>query len=158
MDKDYVCCFSGHRFLPASELPGLMNRLVKTITGLAAKGVIYYGSGAAHGFDLIAANAVLRLRETNGAVKLIMVLPFRGQDERWSTNERLEYRRVINAADKVVCLSERYYEGAYEARNRHLVEHSGICVAYMTNERSGTGQTVRFAQARGLEVINLAIE
>ena len=68
----------------------------------------------------------------------------------------MAHRRLLEAADKVVCLAERYYDGAMAARNLHLVRHSGICVAYMTHRRSGTGMTVRLARERGLTVINLA--
>jgi len=120
------------------------------------RGVVYYGSGGCRGFDLIAAAAVLRAREKNSAIKLIMVLPFRDQDARWCSDDRLEFRRVIAAADKVVCLSERFYQGCYKARNIHLIEHSGICVAYMTHGHSGTSQTVRLAREQGMTVINIA--
>jgi hypothetical protein len=41
-------------------------------------------------------------------------------------------------------------------RNLHLVESSGVCVAYMKHGRSGTAQTVRLARERGLTVVNLA--
>ena len=41
-------------------------------------------------------------------------------------------------------------------RNRHLVDHSSICVCYLTEDRGGTAYTVNYAKKQGLKVINLA--
>lgn len=156
MDRQKVCCFTGHRAIASADLTQLTKRLDKTIVELIQKGVVFFGTGGACGFDVLAAKAVLRQKEKNKAVKLIMVLPCRDQDARWNDEEKREYRWVLDAADKVVCLSERYYDGCMAQRNLHLVEHSGVCVAYMKHGRSGTSQTVRLAHERGLTVINLA--
>jgi len=156
VDKRRVCCFTGHRQIAAAEMPRLLRRLEETIESLIGRGILYFGSGAALGFDTLAVNAVLRQRAKNSKVKLIMVLPCRNQDLRWRENDREEYRRLIEEADKVVCLSEKYYDGCMRERNRHLVEHSGVCVAYMKYGGSGAAQTVRFARERELAIINLA--
>lgn len=156
--KSKTACFTGHRIISGSDLPALMRRLEETIAELVSRGVIYFGSGAALGFDQLAAMSVLKHRELNPAVKLILVLPCRNQDARWRETEQHKYQQLLKAADKVVCLSEHYYNGCMEARNKHLVEHSGFCVAYMTRGQSGTAQTVRFARERGLTVINLSDE
>ena len=151
-----TACFSGHRSIPHSDLRRLTKRLDETITQLISQGVVFFGSGAAVGFDLLAASAVLKQKKHNSAVKLIMVLPCRDQETRWKPEDQKEYHRLLEAADKSVCLSERYYDGCMAARNLRLVEFSSVCVAYMTHERSGTSQTVRFALERELTVINLA--
>ncbi|MDR0905250.1 MAG: SLOG family protein [Oscillospiraceae bacterium] len=137
-------------------MPELTRRLEETITGLIRRGVVCFGSGGAIGFDTLAAQAVLKQRETNPAVKLIMVLPCREQDAKWSASDKREYKRLLDSADKVVCLAEHYYDGCMAKRNLHLVENSGVCVAYMKHGRSGTAQTVRLARERGLTVVNLA--
>ncbi len=41
-------------------------------------------------------------------------------------------------------------------RNRHLVDHSGVCVCYLTKERGGTAYTAQYAQRQGLEIVNTA--
>ncbi|HIS50977.1 MAG TPA: DUF1273 domain-containing protein, partial [Candidatus Gallacutalibacter pullistercoris] len=41
-------------------------------------------------------------------------------------------------------------------RNRHLVDESGICVAYCVKPNGGTAYTVMYAKQKGLPVINLA--
>lgn len=155
--RQYTCCFTGHRTIESEDLPSLIKRLDNTIAALIAQGVVFYGSGMATGWDTMAANAVLRAREQNSAVKLIAVLPCTNQDEHWNESDRKEYHRLLKAADKIVVVSERlYYNGCMRKRNQHLVEHSGTCIAYMKRGRSGTAQTVRMAQERGLRIINLA--
>ena len=47
-------------------------------------------------------------------------------------------------------------QGCMYKRNRHLVDHSGVCVCYLTKDSGGTTYTVRYARAHGLEIINLA--
>jgi predicted Rossmann fold nucleotide-binding protein DprA/Smf involved in DNA uptake len=43
-----------------------------------------------------------------------------------------------------------------QARNRRLVDESAACICCMTDEKSGTGYTVRYAQKSGLAVYNVA--
>ena len=154
--RNRTAAFTGHRSIPAAELPTLIARLDVAIAELVNQGVVFFGSGMARGFDTIAAQAVLKVKATKPAVKLIAVLPCYDQDSKWRDFERAEYRCLLDAADKVVYVSKQpYFDGCMALRNRHLVENSGVCVAYKAYERSGTGQTVRMAREQGLRVINL---
>lgn len=49
----------------------------------------------------------------------------------------------------------RSRKSAMHKRNRHLVDHSGVCVAYLTESRGGTAYTVDYARKNGVPVINL---
>ena len=49
--------------------------LERVIMALYQKGIRYYGAGGALGFDAIAAQTVIRLRESCPGMKLILVLP-----------------------------------------------------------------------------------
>ena len=40
-------------------------------------------------------------------------------------------------------------------RNSRLVNKADICICYLKNKRTGTGQTVRMAETKGIDVINL---
>ena len=44
------------------------------------------------------------------------------------------------------------------ARNRHLVDHSGTCICYLTRSAGGPAYTVDYARKKGLRIINLAEE
>ena len=154
--KLYTACGTGHRAITKAIIPQLTQKLDETIARLVAQGITIFANGAAVGFDQLMAAAVLRRRETNHDVRLVIYQPCRDQDARWRLKDQLAYRRVLNAADQVVCLSEHYFDGVMAVRNRALVEASSVCVAYLTHGRSGTGQTVRYAREQGLTVINLA--
>ena len=156
-DKKKIACFTGHRKIRGADLRHIQEKLDNIISDLIKKGVLYYMSGGAVGFDTLAAHAVLKAREFNSEVKLIMVLPCVNQDSRWSEAEKKAYRCLLDNADKIIYVSEQpYFDGCMQKRNLYLTGHSGFCVAYMTHGRSGTSQTVRFSRERGLTVINLA--
>lgn len=154
--KNETACFTGHRIIANTDLLRLTPLLDETVEKFVSRGVIHWVSGGAIGFDTLAAQAIIKQREKNPAVKLIMVLPSRDQDARWRESDRQKYRLILDAADDIICLSEHYDDGCMAARNRFLVEHSDVCVAYMKRARSGAGQTVRMARECGLTVVNLA--
>jgi uncharacterized phage-like protein YoqJ len=154
--KGHTACFTGHRIIARADLPALARLIETTIAELAGRGFTRFLYGGALGFDTLAALAAIKLRAAGSRIKLVFVQPCRNQDAKWRGEDRMIYREIFSAADEAVCLSERYYKGCMAERNRYLAEHSGVCVAYLKRERSGTGQTVRLARANGLEVINLA--
>jgi len=156
--KERTCCFTGHRILPRAELPIIKQRLEFTMSKLIDQGVVYYGCGGAIGFDTLAGLTVLDFKKKHAEIKLIMVLPCRNQDAYWLEQHRAVYQKLLRSADKIVCVSEQYHDGCMKKRNLHLVEHSDFCIAYLTRENSGTGQTVRLAKERGLTVFNLSKE
>ena len=69
-----VCCFTGHRYLPADRLGEIKKRLEAESEACIRQGVILFETGGALGFDTMAAHTVLRLRE-GYAVRLRLVLP-----------------------------------------------------------------------------------
>ena len=50
---------------------------------------MFFGSGFAREFDMLAAKAVLRARSRNRDVKLIAVLPCTNQSIKWSEADKL---------------------------------------------------------------------
>ena len=52
IDKSKIACFSGHRKLP-EDCEELRKSLEAAITELIKKGVMYFGSGGALGFDML---------------------------------------------------------------------------------------------------------
>lgn len=156
--RNKTACFTGHRQIkePISDVE---HRLTETVENLIQKGYIYFGAGGARGFDALASELVLKLKATYPQIHLILVLPFDEQynhERNWTRAEINQYYRLKEQASKVVVIDAEYTYGAYYRRNRHLVNNSSVCVAYMTEINSGTGYTVNYAKARGIEVINTA--
>ncbi len=154
--KNQTCCFTGHRIIPADEYAAIKARLKKEVTALVDEGVVYFGAGGAMGFDTLAALIVLELKQEFPHIRLILVLPCKDQAKPWNDEDKNIYNRILNNSDKVVYISEYYYSGCMRARNRYLVENSGVCVCYLTKSKGGTAYTVDFAREKGLKIINLA--
>ena len=150
----HVCMFSGHRALPHD--PQIAFRLREHVERLYDRGVRQFMSGGALGFDLLAAETVLALRERCPQIELCMVLPCANQADKFPDAQRARYDRLIEQADKVVTLSEQYYDGCMLARNLHMAQCADVCLCYLRYSRGGTYHAVGAAAARGLPVINLA--
>lgn len=153
-------CFTGHRTI-AEDKETLSARLYTLLVRFVTEqNVTDFYTGGAVGWDALAALTVLKLRESYPKVKLHLVLPcpFEEQSAKWKEAQKTEYLHILGLADSVEQVSDRYYNGCMKARNARLVElASDYCICYWNpkNYRSGTGQTVRMAQKKGIEVINL---
>ena len=153
-------CFTGHRTI-AEDKEKLSARLYALLERLVTEQKITdFYTGGAVGWDALAALTVLKLRESYPEVKLHLVLPcpFEEQSAKWNEAQKTEYQHILGLVDSVEQVSDCYYNGCMKARNARLVElASDYCICYWNpkNFRSGTGQTVRMAQKKGIEVINL---
>ena len=154
--RESTCCFTGHRRLPAEGLRTLAGRLEAELRGLISRGFCRFCAGGALGFDTLAAEAVLALREEFSHLSLLLLLPCRDQAARWRPEEVRRYERIKREADAVEYLGERYAPGCMQRRNRALVDWSAHCICYLTQNSGGTKYTVDYAKRRGLSITNLA--
>ncbi len=156
VDRLKVACFSGHRNLP-QDCTELQANLEKAIVELIERGVVFFGSGGAVGFDLLAATAVLKLKEDYPHIRLVMVLPCPPEQQslKWTDNQKKRYYELLGRADKVRILLLQYTEKCMLARNRHMVDNSAYLICYLRKQRGGTFYTVNYAEKRGLEILRL---
>lgn len=151
-----TACFTGHRELPTDDLSEISKRLEGTLVKLIEQGYRYFGAGGALGFDTLAAQVVLRLRERYPQIQLILVLPCLNQTRGWQQADVDIYEELKRRADKVTYTSESYFRGCMQKRNRHLVDNSSACICYLTKPTGGTAYTVNYASEHGLTIINIA--
>ena len=154
--KEKTCCFTGHREIPSKAYQRLFSKTEEMVESLIKEGYLFFGAGGALGFDTIAALVVLKLKEKYPDVRLILVLPCLSQTRGWSSHDVGIYEDIKSRADKVVYTSEEYTRGCMHKRNRHLVDNSSACIAYLTENKGGTAYTVDYAQKHGLTVYNVA--
>ena len=107
------------------------------------------------GFDLAAAEAVLECRAVCPGLRLVAVIPFKGQAVRFSAGDRARFERVAAAADETIVLSAGYHRGVYTVRNDFLVGHAARLIAWFDGSPGGTSYTVRRALRLGRTVDNL---
>ena len=154
--KDRTACFTGHRTIPFLRKRKIKKRTKQFLIEAIEQGYRYFGCGGALGFDTLAAQTVLRLRKTYPQIKLILVLPCLSQTRGWRPEDIAEYERIKAAADKVVYTSQEYTRDCMFKRNRHLVDNSSLCIAYLTENTGGTAYTVDYARFKGLIIKNVA--
>lgn len=153
--KEQTCCLTGHRELPR-DTDELVRRLTDAICGRIEAGVRHFGVGGAVGFDTLAAEVLLNLRDTlYPQIRVIAVEPFDGFTSRWTDAQRARRQTLLPRYDKRVCLLPRGSREAYLARDRYLVDNSAHCISYCNRTSGGTAYTVRYALRKGLYVENL---
>lgn len=153
--RELAVSFTGHR---TDKLPWKDNerdprcaafkaKLEEEIVKAYETGFRFFLSGMAEGFDLIAAEAVIRLAKKCPEIKLIAVFPHKNY---------LSHRQksIARKAYCEIALSESFMPGIYMVRNRFLVEHSQrIICGYGGYEKSGTAATMRMAVRAELEIV-----
>ena len=153
--KSRTCCFTGHRRIPVDEYETVKLRLRDAVIKAIQNGYCYFGAGGSWGFDMLAAQTVIELKELYPNIYLILVLPCKIQTKYWSVNNKKEYDRILCSADKVVWTSEEYTRDCMFKRNRHLVDNSSLCICYLTKDTGGTAYTVRYARSKGKIIVNV---
>lgn len=148
-------CFTGHRKIAREHMLALPEKLKAEIAEQVENGAIHFRAGGAIGFDTLAALCVLEQKRHYPQIKLDLILPCRDQDAEWDESARHTYRYVLESADSVTYIRERYSEGCMLERDRRLVEGSDVCVAFLTQSRGGTAYTAAYALKKGLEFVNL---
>ena len=152
-----VCCFTGHRDISPAKEALLSPLLTLTLRNLLLdRGFTDYLCGGAVGFDMIAAEHFLALRDQYSVGKLHMVLPFPDYDDRWPPESRRRLSQLLEKADSVLYVADHAFPGIYYKRDRMLVNLSSLCVAYLTRAKGGTYYTVSYAYDGKKEIINLA--
>lgn len=156
LKKEQSVTFTGHRFIPYSKQSMLKVALKNIILELYARGYNNYYCGMAVGFDLLSAEVVLSLKTEYKELRLIAVVPYRNQDERFSFADKRRYRSILNRTDETIILREDYSQGCLLRRNDYMLAHSNQVIAYFDGEnKGGTFYTCRNAQAEGMPIINL---
>ncbi len=146
--------FEGNR--PPTTLQTISNGINSAIRELYGKGYRNFMSGMSDGFDMMAAQAVIDLRSELSDICLIAVVPFRGQEATYTIADAREYRAILNVADEVLFLAEKYESKLqYLHRNDYMLEHSSHLVCYYDGQRGGTMYTYNKAKKLGLNILNL---
>lgn len=152
-DREKTVCFTGHRSFEGA--PAAVLALDEAIAAAYAGGFRIFISGMAEGFDLAAAEAVVRLRERHPDVRLVAAVPFAAQAGKFGARDRERYAALLAAAAWTVILEPCYSHGCYFRRDDWMVDRSRRVVCWYDGSPGGTRYTVRRALSAGIEVVNL---
>lgn len=149
------CSFTGHRQIPEEFKKTITELLDRAVDFAYQEGCRRFYTGGAVGFDTYAARAVIKYRIFHPDISIILLLPCRDQAEKWNNFARSAYEFTLSVADEVVYVSEEYTAGCMRDRNYRLAELGDILISFVSNPRSGAGQTVRMAERLGKRIYNL---
>lgn len=156
--RKQTCCFTGHRDLPVHKTGEIAANTAREVRSLIInRGIRFFGVGGAIGYDTLAAQVLLGLRETVfPQIRVVLVYPFDGFTSLWTPQQKADYCSLLPKYDKIVCVSDTAGKQAYLARDRHLVDGSAYCISYCTRRNGGTAYTLRYAKSQGLEIHNIS--
>ena len=146
-----ICCFTGHRKITDNENE-LYLSVKSEVLKLCEEGYSEFRCGGAVGFDMLCADAVIEARKQYPEIRFVIYVPCLEQNKFFTDKQKVRYKAQIDAADKILCISERYYSGCMLDRNKAMVRGSDLCIAYLRKNTGGTAFTVRFAEENRCQV------
>ncbi len=157
------CCFTGYRAdkfpfpldMENEQYRDFLRRLIGAVSQLIIQGVDTFYTGMANGFDIIAAEQVALIKQLNKNIKLIAVIPFKGQEKGWSYDWKTRYNKLLEQADEVVVLNERYEKWAFSQRNKYMVERCRNVISFYDGKSGGTKNTLEYASSICRNIINI---
>lgn len=166
LDLRATVCFSGHRpnnlpdygDITKPAMAALYQKLLDEIEIAILNDKINFLHGSMAGFDIVAAKAVLQLKEKYPHIRLYSIVPFKHnflQTKEWETEWRRRAKAVFKQSDCVKCLEPKYSSGIYYRRNRWLVDHSSLLICYCISKSGGTKMTMDYAAKQNIPIINL---
>ncbi|MBQ4065383.1 MAG: DUF1273 family protein, partial [Clostridia bacterium] len=99
---------------------------------------------------------VINLKKLYPDIRLIIAKPCPEQASRWAEPDRVLYQRILDRADEVVTVSPVYTRSCMLERNRYMVDRSEMLIAYVKRAEGGSAYTLRYAEKKGLDILNLA--
>ena len=152
--RSKTCCLTGHQDIAPWEEKKVLNKMWIQVARLLQEGYLYFGVGGARGFDRLAAEYLLDIRDQwKKQIRIISVLPYPGYMKDWDEQDIARQERIIRRSNKVVYVCQEK-DGAFLARDRKLVDESSFCICYCHRLTGGTAYTVRYARQQGVPVFN----
>lgn len=163
-DRSKTVCFSGHRpeKLPdggrtsSMKIKGLLSMLYYEIHESIQQGYDTFIIGGARGIDLWASEFIMQLKHQGNDINLVVALPYRNFGANYSGSDLFFRGNAMKTASQIINVSEEYSKNCFSKRNQFMIDHSSRLIAVVSDYKSGTGQTIRYADKAGIEtrVIN----
>ncbi len=147
----YRVSFIGHRELHRIKyIEDKLERLIRDL--LCKKEYVEFYVGRNGDFDISAASVIKRVQKNFGAhdSSLILVLPYHAKDE--------EYYKKFYDEVWIPIENKTHFKAAITKRNEWLTDNSDLLIAYVENEYGGAYNTLKHAEKKGVQIVNIAKE
>lgn len=145
-----TCTFTGHRQLNDLDY-ALMDRV---ILNLVKNGCNRFFCGMAKGFDLAAAESLIEIKRVYPA-EIVACIPCERQSDGYTAADRARYDRILKNCSEIIVLSDNYYNGCMQVRDRFMVDNSDVVLCYLRKKSGGTYYTVNYASKLGKKIIEI---
>lgn len=140
-------CVTGHR--PHKLLGRDVDAFALNVFRAYAPPNAHFHIGMAIGWDVACAAACMTLE-----IPFTAVIPFVGQELRWSTADRMRYKLLLGVAERVEVVSRVACKEAYTDRNKVMVDATAATWALWDGTSGGTAHCVKYSIDRGRTVWN----
>lgn len=145
------CAFTGHRVLDSQFDCKLLDRV---ILNLIKSGARNFYCGMATGFDIEAAEIVMRYKK-NYDIKLCACIPCEEQSKYYSSRDKRRYEQILSVCDEKIVFSSKYVAGCMQERDRFLVDNCDVLICFLRKNKGGTYYTVKYAKSLDKKIIEL---
>ena len=162
--KEYTISFTGHRpkGLPwgyNENLPQAIKFKQDMKTLLIEKinqGYHNFIVGMALGIDMMVAELLIELKnEYNIFIKA--AIPCKNQEIKWNMLQQKRYKNILEKCDNIVFVSDNYSINCMQRRNEYMVDNSNMLIAVWNGKPSGTENTIKYANQKGVDIIIIEI-
>ena len=141
------CCFTGHRKIPKNDINALREMVEFEIEKhYCLHGVKTFISGGAMGFDLLAAEEVIKAKKRHPDIRLIFALPCQDHTAKWPESEIVKLKFLLLYADETFYVSDHYTSSCMLKRNRYMLDRSLYCISYCKKSSGGSYYTANRAK------------
>lgn len=160
INMNKVCSFTGHRpqklpwgFNEKNERYFRMRENTKQKIENAIKdGYKIFLCGMAIGFDMCVAEIIIDLKEKYSNIKIYGIIPCKNQESKWSEEYKTRYRELLGKLDGIHCLSDNYYDGCMQERNKFMIDNSSKCITLFDGKNGGTKSTIEYAKSKEVDI------
>ena len=148
-----VCTFAGHREVYQANIANRLDEAIEQI--IETDDSFTFLVGGMGDFDGMCSSAVRRAKKKHSSkqISLELVLPYLTQE---LNENKLYYETSYDDVIVPIELAGVHYKSAITKRNRWMVEKSTWLVAFVYRDFGGAYTTLRYAEKKGLQIINLA--
>ena len=108
-------------------------------------GITNFISGMALGVDMDFVEIVLKFKDKYN-LTLECAIPYPDHTLKWKKKDKLRYNEIINNADEVNLISEKYTSDCKLKRYRYMIDKSGLIICAMNSYLKGrTRNAVQYA-------------
>lgn len=152
-----ICCVTGHRpagfpFPRVNTNPLYIDYYVKLsndIEKLIWMGYDTFITGMADGADMDFANMVMMYKRTYQDISLEADLPFPTTPVKRVTPYHASRNSILMSCDNTHIISDHYFQGCMDQRNRFMVDRADMVYAIWNGERhGGTWNTIKYAKSK----------